>query len=456
MRRWLATADRFPPGRVPLLLLCFALATGAAVAWRSAQEQRQLEIWTFTHFASTEFTPLIAARPDADEIRVVNLGAAMFDRLALALMTRTELPGLVEIEQQFVGRYTRGPVADIPFVDLTQRVRREGWDEKLIAARLARYTVNGHIFGIPHDIHPMVLLYRPDVLAELGYQPEDLATWEAFCAAAQKFYRPGRLGTTEWRRGIALQAAECHDFLALLWQRGGDVFDPEGRVIIDSDLAVDTLTFFKRLFKSDPPVAGPKLTGWSEDFAALARGQILAYPAPDWMLAGMQLEQRDILEGKVRIMPLPAWQAGGRRTSTGGGSAMFIPLGSADPDRCWELLKQLYFDRESLVQRFRTQSIVPPLRTVYDDPVFDAPVVFFQGQRIGRLLTELAGEVPPINGSPYLPDAYKRLDVAVDAVLREAQTPAAALRSVAADLRAIIKRDAYLMQAAGSQDDQRK
>jgi arabinosaccharide transport system substrate-binding protein len=450
-RRFWDFVDEFPPGRVPLLLIVMAVASGAAVVVRSViPEQPALTIWIFTHIAGEEFRQRLADHPERARIKILNLGNAMFDRLSLAIMTQTELPDLVEIEQGHVGRYMRGPVAHIPFVDLTERITREGWDQKLVRARLTRYSVGGRIFGIPHDVHPMVLVYRPDVLASLGYSPEDLTTWDDFIVAARGFYRPGKLGGTEWRAGLALSTIEGYDFLALLWQRGGDVFDAKGNVIIDSALAVNTLEFYLSLFHSDPPAAGVKLSSWMEDFAAISRGQFLVYAAPDWMLATMQLDARALLEGKIRCMPLPAWEPGGCRTSTGGGTAMFIPKGCPDVDAAWELAKLLYFDHDSLVRRFRSQSIVPPLRTVYDDPVFDEEIPFFQGQPIGRLLTELAEEVPPVNGSPYLSEAYTLLNAIFADVIEGRVSPEEALSDVAGELREIIARDQRAIEAAGA------
>jgi len=434
--------DDFPPGRVPLLLLLLAAASGSAVLVRSVLPREVgLTVWTFVHLHSEEFRHRLADHPDADTIQVQNLGTAMFDRLALALMTQTELPDLVEVEQSVIGRFLRGPVQHIPFVDLTGRIRQEGWDRRCVAARFARYTVAGRIFGVPHDLHPMVLVYCPDALASLGYRPEDLTTWSDWVRAAQAFYRPGALGTTHWRRGLALSTVEGYTFLSLLWQRGGDVFDADGKVIIDSELAVDTLEFYVSLFRLDPPAAGPALSSTIEDFSALAQGQFLAILAADWMLGTMQLDARSLLEGRVRCRPLPVWEPGGRRTSTVGGTAMFIPKSHANVDRAWELLKHLYFDRQSLVRRFQAHSIVPPLTDAFDDPAFHEEIAFFQGQRVGELLIELAREVPPVNGSPYAPEAYKFLDAVFPDVVAGRRSPRAALDEVARRLREVIARD---------------
>lgn len=448
-RKLLEAAGAFPPGRVPLLLLILAIFTGGAITLRSATEHdKPIRVWTFTYLAYEEFTGTLADHPLQEQVAVRNLGTAMFDRLALAIMTRTELPDLVEVEQSRVGRYLRGRPEHIPFVDLTDRLKREGWYGKIVPARFARYSVEGRIFGMPHDLHPIVLVYRPDVLAELGATPADLATWDGFIDVAQRFYRPGRRGGPDWRYAIGLQTSEGWDFLMLLWQRGGDVFDAQGDIRINDEIAVDTLHFFVSLFTMDPPVAGPKLSDWSEDFRALARGQYLVYAAPDWMLAAMQIDTKMVLEGKVRCLPLPTWSPGGRQTSTLGGTAMLIPEHAGDPNQAWALAKDLYCDHDALIARFRQQSIVPPLTTIYDDPAFDEPSAFFQGQRIGRLLTRLALDVPPVNGSPYAPEAIKFLDIAIPAVLGGDRTPQAALDEVAEKLQAVMARDRAAIRTA--------
>jgi len=407
------------------------------------------EVWTFTHLAAEEFSRQLAEHPSEKPVKLLNLGRAMTERLALAVMTGEGLPDLVEIEQSEIGQYLRGPVEKIPFVDLADRLNEEGWTGQLVASRLARYSRDGRVYGIPHDVHPAVLVYRPDMLAELGFSPDDLATWDDWVRAAPKFYRRGAPGTLDWRFGLVLSDVEGFDFLMLLWQRGGDVFDARGEVIIDSPLAIDTLESYVAFFNTDPPAIGPKLSSWNEDFQALARGQIVALPAVDWMLATMRIEAEASLAGKVRCMPLPAWGPGERRTSTSGGTMMGIPRGCADVDASWKIAKQLYFDREALIARFRAQTIVPPLRSLYQDPVFDEPVAFFQGQAVGRLLARLAEDVPPVYGSPYSPTAYTLLNAVFADVMKGRITPRAALTDVAAHLRGVIARDKQALASAG-------
>jgi arabinosaccharide transport system substrate-binding protein len=451
LRRWI---DAFPPGFVPLLLLVAVGVSGAGLLARATRRGEDgLAIWTFTYLAAADFEAELARHPHGQNAELHNLGRAMTDRLSLAVLSGEDLPDLVEIEQSEFGRYLRGRRADIPFVDLTQQLAEAGWRDRLVASRLEKYTIDGRLYGMPHDIHPVVLVYRPDVLQSLGYTAEDLRTWDDWRRAAGDFHRAGPRGSPEWRVGMALSDVEAFDFLMLLWQRGGDIFDAAGNVVIDRPLAVDTLRRFLGFFKGDPPLAGPKLSGWSEDFAALARGQIIALPAVDWMLANMRMEAGELLGGKVRVMPLPAWEPGGRRTSTLGGTLMAVPKQGRDPRRAFELATHLYFNEALLIERFRKQTIVPPLHTLYDHPVFDEPVPFFQDQPVGRLLTELAREVPPIHGSAYAPEAFELLNAVFADVMRERITPARALERVAAQLRAVIARERDVLARAAAEDD---
>jgi len=100
-------------------------------------------------------------------------------------------------------------------------------------------------------------------------------------------------------------------------------------------------------------------------------------------------------------MPLPAWEPGGRRTSSWGGTGLAITKASKQPELAWKLAKFLYLKEEDLGKRFRGMNIVPPLKKAWDMPAFDEPREFYGGQAIGRLFAELALRTPPSYVSPY-------------------------------------------------------
>ena len=68
------------------------------------------------------------------------------------------------------GSFFRGPLKDVGFMDLTDRVHRSGLWDGMVHARFAPYTSRGRLFGLPHDVHPVQLAYRRDIFEKEGVE----------------------------------------------------------------------------------------------------------------------------------------------------------------------------------------------------------------------------------------------------------------------------------------------
>ncbi len=60
-------------------------------------------------------------------------------------------------------------------------------------------------------------------------------------------------------------------------------------------------------------------------------GYVVANLMPDWM-CNIYRREMPQLAGKIKLMPLPAWEKGGRRTSVWGGTMLGMPRDAANPD----------------------------------------------------------------------------------------------------------------------------
>ena len=100
-------------------------------------------------------------------------------------------------------------------------------------------------------------------------------------------------------------------------------------------------------------------------------------------------------------MPLPAWEEGGRRTSTWGGTGIAITKYCKKQDLAWKFAKFLYLREEDLGKRFILLNIIPPLKDAWDMEELDTPNEFYSGQPLGRLYAELAPTTPPNYISPF-------------------------------------------------------
>src|SRR5207248_1316624 len=108
------------------------------------------------------------------------------------------VPDVVEVEINRVGKFFRPPVGEVGFEPLGEMIQQSHAAREIIPARLATYTKHGVIFGVPHDVHPVGILYREDLF--LDEAKIDLAkadTWPAFAEACLKFQ-------AHWKgRGVA-------------------------------------------------------------------------------------------------------------------------------------------------------------------------------------------------------------------------------------------------------------
>jgi arabinosaccharide transport system substrate-binding protein len=111
-------------------------------------------------------------------------------------------------------------------------------------------------------------------------------------------------------------------------------------------------------------------------------------------------------------MPLPAFEKGGRRTSTWGMTGLTISKATKHPELAWELAKFLYFNREDLGARFAVTNIIPSLKEAWDLPEFEQPNAYYSGQKVGAEYARLAPQVPPIFSSAVYKQGQTKLDEA--------------------------------------------
>ena len=121
-------------------------------------------------------------------------------------------------------------------------------------------------------------------------------------------------------------------------------------------------------------------------------GLCLFYICPDWRTNQFQMDVSGV-EGKMSLMPLPAWESGGIRTSTWGGTGLAFTKQSKNFDLAWKLAMHLYYDPQQLGPRFAATNILPPLKAAWNQPQFGEPRAFYSGVRLGRVYAQNNGDL---------------------------------------------------------------
>ncbi|XAL98350.1 ABC transporter substrate-binding protein [Phycisphaeraceae bacterium D3-23] len=401
----------------PAVILAIALASTLAVLVWPRAEREGLTFWTFAQHHARMYNPVIDAwnadlPPDDPRYQPVVLSTistgALAQRTQAGFWAQTPTADLVEVEQPMMGRFAAGPVEDIGFYDLTDIIKQEGIDQRLNPASFAPWTSRGRIFGLPHDVHPVLLCYRADLVEAAGIDVNDIETWDDF----ERLMRPliadlDDNGTSD-RYLLGLWYTSLDDLQVLLLQAGGGTFDTDGNSLIASDANVQVIARVVSWCLGPDRIAidAPEFSPSGNQLKL--EGRVVAALMPDW-LAGVWIDSMPALGGKLKLMPIPAWEPGGRRTSVRGGTMIAIPKTTSDFDAAWTFAKELYLSTDLARELFVSNHIISPMMDLWDEPYYAEPSDYFSGQQSGLAFIEQALDVPPRSSSPYHQIAMQRI-----------------------------------------------
>jgi arabinosaccharide transport system substrate-binding protein len=394
------------------VLLALSLGAGAIVLPHASAKKDGLKLWLFEKHHQQAYAPVLAKwnaeqpTPATEAESLLIHGTALERRLLSGFMSGTPMADLVEAERSVAAKTFTGPVEDIGFVDITDRLRDEGLLPAINGPSFAPWTSRGRIFGIPHDVHPVLLAYRSDIIEAAGIDLTKVETWAEFFDALRPLMvdedgdgRPDRYPLNFWATQIQL-------IEQLLLQARGTLFDESGRVHLDSERNAFVLSTLATWCGGPRRVVVDATEFTAPGNTLKLRGTVLAALMPDW-LGGIWKKDLPGLSGKLKLMPLPAWEKGGLRTSVIGGTMMGIPKSTRNFEAAWALAKRLYLDREMHAKFFALTTIIPPVKASWSDPAFSAPDPYFSGQypvssTSRRRLTSQSAPVRPTTTSRSL------------------------------------------------------
>lgn len=343
-----------------------------------------------------------AAHPaPQDQMRVHLIQYQALERRLMAAFTAdAPVADLVETESQAMARTFSAPLSDVGFVDLTDRLRSEGLFETINRPSFSLWTSRGRTFGLPHDVHPCLLGYRADIVEAAGIDVSQIETWDDFRRVLGPLIkdldgdgRPDRYLLNFWENNFDM-------IEALMLQAGAQFFDEAGEPHLATELNARTLASLVSW------ISGPdRFCADAREFTAggdrmRIEGTVLASILPDW-LAGTWKNYIPALGGKIKLIKLPAWTPGGRRTTVAGGTCMGITKAAPDFERAWAMAKRLYLSPDVAEAHFRRTCIISPVKTFWQLPVYHESDPFFSGQKIGELYTSEAPNVPLRFSSPF-------------------------------------------------------
>lgn len=384
------------------------ILSGAYLLTASFEKKSEnLQMWVFSPEHAAMYEPVVdqlnAASTD-ESVKDIDMSilsiAAIQSRMMSGFFGGLPTADLIEVERATVGQAFMGPPEGIGFRDLTDRLKAEGIYDQFNVPSLSPWSVNGRVFGLPHDVHPVMLAYRADLTEAAGIDLTQADTWEKYF----EMLRPLMVdkdndGQTD-HYPLSMWVTQPDNLELLMLQGGGELFDAQGLPTLNSQLNAELLGEIVSWSAGDEPLTADINEFSAAGHQARVDGLAIGYLAPDWMCSIWKVYVPGI-EGKMKVMPLPAFTPGGRRTSVRGGTMLGFPKTSEHFDQSWEAAIELYTSPEIARELYRKVDIISPIRSLWNDPVYSEPDPFFMNQPKGQMYIELAPDIPLRTSSPY-------------------------------------------------------
>jgi arabinosaccharide transport system substrate-binding protein len=414
--------SKFPFGTAPLVVLLVTVVAGTWVLVHPvAANTATVRIWTYTPEHVKQYQSAAAAYERTHpgvHIAVEQFEfRAMSTRLRSAFWADLDVPELVETNATVAAGFFMGPVDEVGFIDLRPRLEQTGLLDQFVQSRLVQFTSRGHIFGLPHDVHPVLIAYRKDIFDAEGVDVSAIETWDDFIKVGRGLRRLPGEHPDGARYILQMPRSEGWGPEILMLQNGGGYFDADGRVIMDAEEVVEALEKYVPMIAGPDRVAGD-LGNWNQPMVkAMEDGRTLAFLAPDWRARGFENDM-PLLKGKMALMPLPAFTRGGRRTSVWGGTMLGLTKGAKDPERVWDIARYLYTSPESCQAEWTGAGILPPVREAWQLPAFLERSAYWSNQAPAQEYAKVADQVPAHYLNPLMEFAEGQLGQVAAAAVR--------------------------------------
>jgi ABC-type glycerol-3-phosphate transport system substrate-binding protein len=404
-------------------------APAAPIVARSRTTGRaiSLEVWLTDWEQSTQqlfndqLVPAFeAANPDT-AVNIQYLDWRVFTEKLIAAHAGGVLPDIYQAGAEYVAPLaTKGMALEIDSY-------LGGWGQKddFYESAWSTVTYQGKTYGVPILSAPQTLMYRKDMLQSSGVERPP-ATWDDLEQVAMKATK--RDGEKFMVSGFNARPI-WQQYVWFLFQNGGDVFKPDGQVVVNSPEAIEALDYFSRLFNQDKVASKSSIAAPTANVGAMAANLVA-------MQLGNQLTVRDFRQNNptqagnlVVAEPLSKKQ----QVTTNWTDWLAISKQSKHADASWKFM-QFVADKDNLLKYNETMYFIPPRKSLRTAGYMSDP-------QLQQFVTIMEKYGRSINTNPAALEVYQTImQNAVDDAVYQKKSAKQALDDAARNIQRAMRR----------------
>jgi multiple sugar transport system substrate-binding protein len=252
---------------------------------------------------------------------------------------------------------------------------------------LAQVRFEGHTYGVPQNICPMVFFYRKDIFDQLGLKAP--TTWAEYAADAaaihshnpKQFIGNFSAADSGWFAGLAQQAG------ANWWTASGTTW----HVAINDSATTKVADYWSNLIQqglvSPEPNWSPQ---WNTD---MNNGTLIGWTSAQWAPNQFPSIAKDT-SGKWVAAPLPAWNAGDQTVGIWGGETEAVTANSKHPAEAAKFVKWMNSSTEGVKLLIQQVDVFPASLENQTQDALKTPPPFMSNQSdYNTLMTQEAKNV---------------------------------------------------------------
>jgi ABC-type glycerol-3-phosphate transport system substrate-binding protein len=291
-----------------------------------------------------------AANPDI-AVNLQYLDWRVFTEKLIAAHAGGVLPDVYQAGAEYVAPLATKDMA----LEIDNYVSAWGQRDDFYDSAWNTVSYQGKTYGIPVLSAPQTLMYRKDMLADAGVSGGP-TSWDDLEQIAMKATR--RDGDKFVVSGFNARPI-WQQYMWFLFQNGGDVFTPDGKVVVNSPEAVEALDYFSRLFNQDKVASKSSIAAPTANVGAMAANLVA-------MQLGNQLTVRDFRQNNpARSGDLVVAEPVARKAqvTTNWTDWLAIAKQSKNPDAAWKFVS-FVADKDNLLKYNETMYFIPPRKSL--------------------------------------------------------------------------------------------
>lgn len=266
--------------------------------------------------------------------------------------------------------------------DLNPYIEKTGYDiEDFMPGFVDSLSYDGAIYGIPIYGESSILMYNTELFEKAGIDGAP-KTKEEFDEAIKKLDEAGIPAIA--LRGAKGQGSNVQPWTGMFLEMGGDWFDSDGNLAVNSEAAVTALNYYIDLMKNHS-LEGVESFTWDQVQLAMQQAKVAMCIDATNFSSRLENEDKSTIVGKVGYAVVPDGMSVGWTATWG----LCIPTAAENKDAGWEFIQWALDGDTQLTSCLEGDRCDPTRISVMNSAEFNERYNYAEGQWVEQTLAAL-------------------------------------------------------------------